>query len=1162
MFLNGGKDMSVEAALVDWGSSSMNGSTAPIEAERVTMQARTTARELALDGADLGAVRETREVDVQGGFVKDQIYNLARELQSLRQDINSLRMTDSQHEMQAAEINRHVREMQAAFRMEIQVELQARQEATARLESDIATALDEARSMKQKSEYNARALKQQVNESTDVQRLEDRLIRDLGVFDDRLKKVSSDLEERFARLKVEERVDQVVNGMVDALEARLADKQEAGLKKFSEELDILKSSPSTDNVVSIDNSSEVKLKQDMRELAENLENQVKNLQERLGLDLLAVDERLSKVMNEMEDRMGRDITATQDRVNQFDLEHHSKHADVKDGIISLVDEQGAKNAELKQFVKDLLEQERAAYDEQNSNMMEMLKQSHDGVREDMTKHREGLMKQVLAQLEVERSQRDEAHGSLEDRFEKYEQKMADHSRQLSKTQKGHTSALEEAEERLRREMGEHIGNVGSLHEETKGLMQKIDDKHHGKHADSMSTFEKKLDRAIVDSEVKLRQELNKLKQGLDAVKDNTRDLISQERQTREQHHGMLTEGHENLDRRIMEALMKLQADGEVKNSSLSSAIANAERKLREDMNAISAEHHAKHAENREKMGQATGELFDSFTELKGELAKHSGNQRDLLNDHRDSIAACLQELEGKLRREIASTNEDSKGGLLEQILRERQERENSHGGLAKSHEGLDKQLKDLQLQIASQQAVATSTATGNLNALERKLRDDISGQFNDLHGRHADLKDQLQRGLNGHGLIHEDLKDLVAKATNKIEQQAEFHRDTFTSNLEGLDSKLRREIGALSDKHQAGLREHLAQERQVRERTHASFLERLSGLERKIMTELSTASMARDAMRTEFQDVVSNAIAKERSNTQDVLVRTQELVASQIDNFQKVLLQNNLASDKQIASLSTRTEMNEFPRLDTITRIEFEGACQRLWEAIDTHTHTVANPGANTRSVEPFLPFASVPSQGLPRSSSPTAKAAARAVSPMPVQYVMPKQAPQQMTTVIQQAPQQMPKQVAQERSVVASPTIPQGQAASVSVPVMRSAASPMRIREASPMRIREASGFSSPMVSSPMARSAASPSGARAVDAAGASPTSRPVVQQAFAFPMANQEAAGCRTITPQEMRAAQQASGYQLNVSRDVTPGGRSDITTAVSIDPASPESLMRSH
>jgi len=160
--------------------------------------------------------------------------------------------------------------------------------------------------------------------------------------------------------------------------------------------------------------------------------------------------------------------------------------------------------------------------------------------------------------------------------------------------------------------------------------------------------------------------------------------------------------------------------------------------------------------------------------------------------------------------------------------------------------------------------------------LERKLKEELAGHSGDHHGRFTELKDQLLKALNDHTLVHAELKDLHARTTSENKRILEEHKNSHSSTLEALESKLRREIGVAAERHMGSMREQLSQERQVRERTHASFLERLSELERKVMSELTTASMARDAFHTELRDVVSSASAKERAHVQGMLQKEQE----------------------------------------------------------------------------------------------------------------------------------------------------------------------------------------------------------------------------------------------------------------------------------------------
>lgn len=122
---------------------------------------------------------EPKEGDAWLAALREQITNMGRELNAVRQDINTLRMADSQYEMQSTEVARHMRELGDQLRAEMQAQAKQMQ------------VLNEAVA----SPAGLREF------TTKLSELQIQVAQDVKTVDDRITRVSNLCEERFGSMR-------------------------------------------------------------------------------------------------------------------------------------------------------------------------------------------------------------------------------------------------------------------------------------------------------------------------------------------------------------------------------------------------------------------------------------------------------------------------------------------------------------------------------------------------------------------------------------------------------------------------------------------------------------------------------------------------------------------------------------------------------------------------------------------------------------------------------------------------------------------------------------------------------------------------------------------------------------------------------------------------
>jgi hypothetical protein len=554
------------------------------------------------------------EADVGGGNVgwnllREQMSNLSRELNGIRQDITTLRLADSQYEVQNAETSRHVREMQAQFRADLQNEA-ARVE---KLELNYSVVASEA----QKS---ARSM-------NDIQ---ERIIKDVSLVDDRVSKFWGLCEERFDIInKMQLRLDELkVDAKLNGLQSTLNKAIEDGSNALRGELMILKDKPSVDDVkklcatslqdVSSRLTAQEKLSREAKDELARLSSEHKS-----GADGMhkTVRDLISQERNAREKMHGM---AT-DRLQELERRHRdamSEFAMHKDkASMTTIENIERKIQEASKLAEDKLDSLKGLHGQvsmANENLeikvmseIKRLADDHRRLGEDHGKKHQNLQ-EIVGKLQTDQHAKHlDTHTSLTDVVQTLEKRMREAMASLASENEAkhtaHSGNLEAMQRRWREELASTSSEHHATHADHKDHLSKVSRdvqkelselrEHHGRHASSHKALvdDHKIDirASMQDMDAKLRREMGSL---CDELRNQLIEFVAKANQDREMQCGALGGRLDDVDRRLKDMLVRVSTDQENTYSTLSGMLGVLERKLREELHGVHDDTHGKTAD--------------------------------------------------------------------------------------------------------------------------------------------------------------------------------------------------------------------------------------------------------------------------------------------------------------------------------------------------------------------------------------------------------------------------------------------------------------------------------------------------------------------------------------------------------------------------------------
>jgi hypothetical protein len=273
--------------------------------------------------------------------------------------------------------------------------------------------------------------------------------------------------------------------------------------------------------------------------------------------------------------------------------------------------------------------------------------------------------------------------------------------------------------------------------------------------------------------------------------------------------------------------------------------------------------------------------------------------------------------------------------------------------------------------------------------------------------RVEELEDLMQEQLV-RGKIQASLSDRLGQLEQVTQERIVREKSLagLADRLSGMEQFIQERQAR--DNAQERLVDRLADMEQATQKTQSILANKLTELDDKIVDELSRASARSNGdinINAEMQQMVVTC-SSEVAGMQAMLAKEQDFRALQIDNFNKLIMQERAVRETQMESwrayLTSEKEIRDSKDHGLVTRDELDSVTSAMWAEIRAHTHdvtaclpcNVAETGPRQRSPPPRP------------SSRTTVVSDSRSCSPMAPCRSMNIQPTQQTVTVTQQ-PQQ-----------------------------------------------------------------------------------------------------------------------------------------------------------
>lgn len=605
--------------------------------------------------------------------------------------------------------------------------------------------------------------------------------------------------------------------------------------------------------------------------------------------------------------------------------------------------------------------------------------------------------------------------------------VMDHKGSTEKQLAGHRAGFEEMLETTKRELSRMTAD-NSATRDAFGEHKSSVDRHIGGSASAHDEHR----RAVQDLEAQLRRELLQLSAEGQSNHVSVKEMFEQHRQgfdrsleeqraAHDQHKSRTDGVCSNLEKKIQLDMQRVAEDlrGEHRGA-LDSGLASEQAARDEHRRALAADLEALSKDMR-------GEMENFAGDHSAELARLSGDHSDRHAALEGAFGAHRAGLEAHLHQLYASERDARAEVVKEAELRFQAEL----GNLAQGHSAVHADLRadltrfsedktdlnqvrtDLEAAIAdassalrgdlsshrSEHAGNHEALKGALSELDAAIRADLA----DHGSRHASLNDSLlqhqdsatasmqaiRAELIGHGSRHASLVDTLSAHQNATE----LSRAETLERLRGLDRELRAELQTCSNIHGGNhdkIADTLRELEQVMIGRHTALDEGMGGRLQEAKTsmdariEIGIAELTQAL--TEASAGHSAGLSKVRSDHELHRSEMDSSLKGHHESLQEVLSQEKAERFRHHASLTERLDVIESALVredeelreriqaalpeNGVTREEYEFELQRVWQALDGHTHAMTTEEIRPPPVMEIIEPVMLPQQPLAPSGS------------------------------------------------------------------------------------------------------------------------------------------------------------------------------------------------
>jgi len=412
---------------------------------------------------------------------------------------------------------------------------------------------------------------------------------------------------------------------------------------------------------------------------------------------------------------------------------------------------------------------------------------------------------------------------------------------------------------------------------------------------------------------------------------------------------LLGEHRSDLDRRLASE----KASREQHALETSELLAKSDKSLRRELQKLADDRDAGHSQLREQLEHHRNGLLQQLGTEKVE--------RDTL---REVLQSLVTDREKTLRRELQQHAEEYQGSqsrmkellhehksehktTVQSLLADLQQLRDEHRG---NHAKFYSQLEEHRITAEKARDEHRILHTEALAQLELQLRKDLQKLSDDHQSGHLALRDLQGEHRSQHEQILQEHKADLIKQVENVEkdlrrelqrtgdahqgyqQQFDEHRTSAAGSLVEIDSELRKAIARMSDDHSG---------------KHSSTLHAVEALDAEIRLQLSRHSDEHSGKLARLQDLLDEhraALQREMGLHQDGL--REFLQQEKAERFRHhTSLQERIdvletSQNKEDEDIRGRLKAS-LEQPTGISRGEFDEEVHRLWQAIDTHTHSI-----------------------------------------------------------------------------------------------------------------------------------------------------------------------------------------------------------------------------
>lgn len=594
-------------------------------------------------------------------------------------------------------------------------------------------------------------------------------------------------------------------------------------------------------------------------------------------------------------------------------------------------------------------------------MQSMITGHKDSHHEALQNHLGNLDKELRKEIERRSSQHMEmgdsvhaklgAHADGVNKFMDEHKRGVDELRTDSQRSKADVQrALDDLQRHLRETQGAHAGHTDAITE-----VKMLIGEHKVENDRRFDSEKRELTDSLRVLDGGLKKELARLSADLDAKHGGLQDALNGHKSTLDKHVGGIRGDHDSLREQVFANVKDVERTLRKDLGQLGDDHASVHSKLQEQIERAKGDHKATSQAQCEELdvnlrremqrlqGEhkvAHGKICDMFNDHKTAQERALAAERAARDDHKNVMQGSLSELEKQNQKDLKRLGDDHKSEHSKLW---------EHFGDHKA--GIDKLFAGHRGDAEQHRLALLAELADHRSSTDRQLAGQKSA-FDDNHSSlqesQANIERELRKEMERHGENH---AGHVSNVQRQMDDAKSDHQRLTQAGLQQLEAEIRAMIQRTSDEHGG---KHSALQRMI-EALDAQLRGELGGHKRdsqslfdRLSTEHREKNIVLDQKHASLHVHVQDTFSEHK-------LLVEKLMGGHVDGLRELVQNERTERFRHHASLQERfdvietalgnedAELRERMRLlleqSGISRNEFDGEVQRIWQALDTHTH-------------------------------------------------------------------------------------------------------------------------------------------------------------------------------------------------------------------------------